>query len=69
MTKKELVSELKGIIDSPELLEVGRKAIEDELVEWRDSGMFTLRNNGLVIKYRDGSESSPCDANKFVSKL
>ena len=44
---------------SNELLEIGRKAIEDELVEWRDNrlSMFT-RGNGLVIREKDGTESS-----------
>lgn len=39
------------------LLDVGRKAIEDELVEWRDASMFQLRNNGFTIKNKDGSDS------------
>ena len=40
-------------------LEVGRKAIEDALVEWRDGRLseFT-RGNGLVIRERDGKDSS-----------
>ncbi len=41
-----------------ELLEVGRKAIEDALVEWRDSRLAEIRNNGLVIKEKDGKDSS-----------
>lgn len=45
--------------DDPNLLEVGRKAIEDELVEWRDSGLSSLgRNNGFVIKSFKGESSS-----------
>jgi hypothetical protein len=42
-----------------ELLEIGRKAIEDVLVEWRDSRLseFT-RGNGLVIREKDGKDSS-----------
>lgn len=54
MNKEELIA----LGDNDILMEVGRRAIEDELTEWRDSGMFTLRNNGLVIKRKDGSESS-----------
>lgn len=41
---------------SPWSLEQARKRIEDELVDWRDSGLSILgRNNGLAIKYPDGS--------------
>jgi hypothetical protein len=41
---------------SPGSLEQARKRIEDELVDWRDSGLSILgRNNGLAIKYPDGS--------------
>lgn len=40
-----------------EELEIARKAVEDELIEFRDSGISVLRNNGLVIKYKDGSPS------------
>jgi len=41
-----------------ELLEVGRKAVEDTLVEWRDNRLseFT-RGNGLVIRERNGKNS------------
>lgn len=54
-----LTQVLQTITDSPELLEVARKAIEDQLVEMRDSRMsMALRNNGLVIRESDGSVSS-----------
>ena len=44
---------------SDELLEIGRKAIEDVLIEWRDSRLseFT-RGNGLVIREKDGRNST-----------
>lgn len=42
---------------SDEALEIGRRAVEDELVELRDARIGQLRNNGLVIKERDGSPS------------
>ena len=48
---------LEEIYENDELLEVGRKAIEDELIELRDNRMCTMRNNGLVIKERDGTPS------------
>ncbi|AXQ62096.1 hypothetical protein SEA_SKYSAND_63 [Gordonia phage Skysand] len=50
--------ELREIAKDQDLLEVARKAIEDELIEWRDSGISTpFRNNGLVVKYVDGQPS------------
>lgn len=50
---------INDIINSPELREVGRMAVEDELVEWRDERRSMLnRGNGLVIREADGSESS-----------
>ncbi len=43
---------------SDELLEVGRSAIEDALVEFRDERIQEpMRNNGCVIKERDGTRS------------
>ena len=51
---------MKEVVEaSGELLEIGRKAIEDTLVEWRDNRLseFT-RGNGLVIKEKDGTDSS-----------
>lgn len=52
MTDK-MLSELTA-----EDLEVARLAIEDTLVDFRDSRIFVSRNNGLVIKERDGKDSS-----------
>lgn len=50
---------LRAIAEDPELLEIGRKAIEDTLVELRDSRIAILgRNNGLVIREADGRDSS-----------
>lgn len=47
------------LANNPELLEVGRRAIEDVLIEWRDSRLSIWgRGNGLVVKEKDGSESS-----------
>lgn len=44
--------------DKDLMFTVGRLAVEDELVDMRDRNMFMLRNNGLVIKNTDGSDSS-----------
>ena len=41
------------------LLEVGRKAIEDALIEFRDGRLSELnRNNGLVVREKNGKDSS-----------
>lgn len=53
-------AEAKDIQDrllSDKCLEIGRKAIEDVLIEFRDSRIGQLRNNGLVIKEYDGTDS------------
>lgn len=54
--RKHLVEALS---ENEELLEVGRKAIEDELIKWRDErlSMFN-RGNGLVVREKDGKDSS-----------
>jgi hypothetical protein len=49
---------LEEIIQNRILLEIGRKAIEDELIELRDCRMATIRNNGLVIAERNGERSN-----------
>lgn len=44
--------------DEKLMYEVGRRAVEDVLVEHRDSRIsFLFRNNGLVIKNADGTDS------------
>ena len=56
MDKVEL---LRAIAEDNHLLEIGRKAIEDVLVDWRDNRLseFT-RGNGLVIREKDGKDSN-----------
>lgn len=49
---------LKEVSDSAILLEVGRKAVEDALIASRDCRLFMLRNNGFVIKEKNGSPSN-----------
>ena len=54
----EVAAALRALADDSETLwNVARRAIEDELVEWRDECRFMLRNNGFVINERDGSPS------------
>ena len=50
---------LRAIAADDECLEIGRQAIENMLVEWRDNRLSELlRGNGLVIREADGKESS-----------
>lgn len=51
---------LRTIADNPALLDVARLAIEDRLVEYRDARISVdpVRNNGLVIRERDGTKSN-----------
>lgn len=46
---------LLKVADSPDLLEVGRKAIENCLVEYRNARISEIRSNGLVIRESDGT--------------
>lgn len=48
---------LKEIYEDKELLEVGRLAVQEVLLEWRDMRLSVMRNNGLVIKEKDGKDS------------
>lgn len=49
---------LEEIVESPELLEVGRRSIEDTLVDFRNNRISILgRGNGLVIREYDGKSS------------
>lgn len=41
-----------------EEVELARKAIEDLLIDFRDSRLSVIRNNGLVCKEMDGTPSS-----------
>lgn len=54
----ELAQALEQVEANPKLLEVARKAVEDVLIERRDSGIGMLRNNGLVCKHKDSTPSS-----------
>ncbi len=46
------------ILDRDDLIEIGRKAIEEVLLDFRDSRIGLLgRGNGLVIRESDGQDS------------
>ena len=55
-----LSEELINLAENNKLLyDVARKAIEDELIEYRDARISLVgRNNGLVVREKDGTESS-----------
>lgn len=47
------------LLKNEAMLEIGRKAVEDTLIEFRDSRISVfMRGNGLVIREKDGTESS-----------
>ena len=51
--------DISKVVSNDVLMEIGRKAIEDLLVEMRDDHMsMPLHGNGFVIKEKDGSPSS-----------
>ena len=53
--KQELLNE---IVEDRELLEIARLAIEDTLIELRDSRIAMIgRGNGLVVHESDGTSS------------
>ena len=54
--REQLAEALEG--EDEQLLEVGRRAIEKLLIEWRDSRISEpMRGNGLVIREKDGTDS------------
>lgn len=56
--EQNLSSQLRGLIERPELLTAVHLKIEDQLIELRDSRTsFGLHANGLVCNERDGEPS------------
>lgn len=49
---------IEEVINNPDLLEVARQAIEDQLIWRRDAHISVPRNNGLTVKLPDGFPSS-----------
>jgi hypothetical protein len=48
--------ELESLTDAD--FEIARKAVEDVLIDWRDSRLSELgRRNGLAVYEKDGTES------------
>ncbi len=59
LTKAQIAEALRIVAEDARWMEVGRLAVEDELIYWRDDGLSSLgRNNGYTIKSRDGAPSS-----------
>jgi hypothetical protein len=47
------------LVDDRAALEIGRRAVEEELIRWRDSRLSEpTRGNGLVVREKDGRPSS-----------
>ncbi len=57
IVSKEEAAVLLALAENEEAMEVARKAVEDVLVEWRDSRLSQIRGNGLVIAESDGTPS------------
>jgi len=58
---------LAALADDDELIEVGRKAIEDALVEFRNGHLSEVgRGNGLVIFQKNGT---PSDVIRFGPEM
>ena len=58
MTLKNIADNLEDIAGNCELMEIGRKAIEDALLNCRKSCIASLgRGNGFVIRDKDGTAS------------
>ena len=50
---------MRAVAEDDNLLEVGRKAIEDTLIDWRDSRLSECgRGNGFAVREEDGSPSN-----------
>jgi len=52
------IKEVGEALLSDDSIEIGRKAIEDTLIEWRENRLSTFnRGNGLVVREKDGGAS------------
>lgn len=49
-----------------EALEAARRAVEDVLIEHRDSGIIFMNNNGFVCRTKDGQ---PSDIIRLSTKM
>lgn len=52
---KTLAEQIRELTLRPDLVEVVRKKVEDQLIDMRDSGMFMANSNGLAVFGKDGS--------------
>lgn len=50
-------NELRKIAEDKSLIEIGRQAVENALVDYRKSRISMMRGNGLVIREKDGTDS------------
>jgi hypothetical protein len=57
-TEQGLADQLRELAERPEMMTAAHLAIENELIEMRDSGIFIGPHaNGLAVKNKDGSPS------------
>jgi hypothetical protein len=58
LKKATKINMLKELAENDKLIEVGRLAIEDELVKWRDDRLSVFCGNGFSIREFDGTPST-----------
>lgn len=52
-------AELRALAKDERIVEVGRRAIEDTLIDFRDERISIMgRGNGFVVREADGTDSS-----------
>lgn len=50
---------IRSLAEDADLLEAGRRAVEDVLIDYRDSRLsMPFRGNGMVVREKDGQASS-----------
>lgn len=53
----EIADAVRAYLTSDDTVERMRKAIEDELIEWRDAQRFMVCGNGFTVREKDGEPS------------
>jgi hypothetical protein len=55
--EQNLAAQLRDLADRPDMMKAVHLAVEDELIDLRDRGIFTIHANGLVCRDKDGRDS------------
>lgn len=58
MTNEDKIRFLNELAENRELLEIARKAIEDQAIEFRDARLSVIRGNGIVCREPNGEASN-----------